>query len=275
VIASGEVPTARLTQIFRQAEGSLIVRNAHRIHDGEPPEGARGPGGEFYVIERIEAEAAADLILHLVTERIGKGFGLDPRRDVQVLTPMHKGDAGAITLNARLQAALNPEGPSVTRGARTLRLGDKVMQLRNDYDREVYNGDVGFITDVNTEERKLQVRFDDREVSYEEAELDELTLAYATSIHKSQGSEYPAVIVPILTQHFVMLSRNLIYTAVTRGKRLVVLVADPRAVSLALAETRREERRTHLAERLRGGLPARSGTARALAGALAVGPRLG
>ncbi|WP_438039986.1 SF1B family DNA helicase RecD2 [Sorangium sp. So ce128] len=274
VIASGEVPTARLTQIFRQAEGSLIVRNAHRIHDGEPPEGARGPGGEFYVIERIEAEAAADLILHLVTERIGKGFGLDPRRDVQVLTPMHKGEAGAITLNARLQAALNPEGPSVTRGARTLRLGDKVMQLRNDYDREVYNGDVGFITDVNTEERKLQVRFDDREVSYEEAEIDELTLAYATSIHKSQGSEYPAVIVPILTQHFVMLSRNLIYTAVTRGKRLVVLVADPRAVSLALAETRREERRTHLAERLRGGAPARAGSARTLEAPLAAGPRL-
>jgi exodeoxyribonuclease V alpha subunit len=187
---------------------------------------------------------------------------------------MHKGEAGAITLNARLQAALNPEGPSVTRGARTLRLGDKVMQLRNDYDREVYNGDVGFITDVNTEERKLQVRFDDREVSYEEAEIDELTLAYATSIHKSQGSEYPAVIVPILTQHFVMLSRNLIYTAVTRGKRLVVLVADPRAVSLALAETRREERRTHLAERLRGGAPARPGSARTLEAPLAAGPRL-
>ncbi|WP_437598728.1 ATP-dependent RecD-like DNA helicase [Sorangium sp. So ce590] len=274
VIASGQVPTVRLTQIFRQAEGSLIVQNAHRIHDGLPPEGARGPGGEFYVIERTEAEAAAELILHLVTERIAKGFGLDPRRDVQVLTPMHKGEAGAIALNARMQAALNPEGPSVTRGARTLRLGDKVMQLRNDYDREVYNGDVGFITDVNAEERKLLVRFDDREVGYEEAELDELTLAYATSIHKSQGSEYPAVIVPILTQHFVMLSRNLIYTAVTRGKRLVVLVADPRAVSLALAETRKEERRTHLAERLRSATPERSGSARELKPALAAGPRL-
>ena len=251
VIASGEVPTARLTQIFRQAEGSLIVQNAHRIHDGVPPTGARGPKDEFYVIERTAADAAADLILHLVTERIPRGFGLDPRRDVQVLTPMHKGDAGAITLNARLQAALNPEGPSVTRGARTLRLGDKVMQLRNDYDREVYNGDIGFVSAVEPEERRLKVRFDDREVDYEESELDELTLAYATSIHKSQGSEYPAVIVPILTQHFVMLSRNLIYTAVTRGKRLVVLVADPRAVALALAETRKEDRRTYLAERLR------------------------
>ena len=203
------------------------------------------------MIERIGAEAAADAIMHLVTERIPKGFGLDPRRDVQVLTPMHKGEAGAIALNARLQAALNPEGPTVTRGSRTLRLGDKVMQLKNDYDREVYNGDVGFIETVDAAARRLRVRFDDRGVDYEEPDLDELALAYATSIHKSQGSEYPAVIVPILTQHFVMLSRNLIYTAVTRGKRLVVLVADPRAVRLALAETRKEERRTHLAARLR------------------------
>jgi exodeoxyribonuclease V alpha subunit len=252
IIASGEVPTARLTQIFRQAEGSQIVRNAHRIHDGEPPEGAQGPGGEFYVIERSDPKAAADLILHLVTERIPRGFGMDPRRHVQVLTPMHKGEAGAIALNAALQAALNPTGPTVTRGARTLRLGDKVMQLKNDYEREVYNGDVGLISAVDPEARQLTVRFDERDVLYEEADLDELTLAYATSIHKSQGSEYPAVVIPVLTQHFVMLSRNLFYTAVTRGKRLVILVADPRAISLALAETRREDRRTHLAARLRG-----------------------
>ncbi|MCK6592329.1 MAG: ATP-binding domain-containing protein, partial [Polyangiaceae bacterium] len=155
--------------------------------------------------------------------------------------------------NQKLQEALNPTGPSVTRGARTLRLGDKVMQLRNDYEREVYNGDVGLITRLDAETREVLVRFDDRDVVYDERELDELTLAYATSIHKSQGSEYPAVIVPILTQHYVMLSRNLIYTAVTRGKRLVVLVADPRAVGLALAEMRKEERLTHLAERLRAG----------------------
>jgi exodeoxyribonuclease V alpha subunit len=164
---------------------------------------------------------------------------------------MHRGEAGAITLNQRLQEALNPTGPSVTRGARTLRLGDKVMQLRNDYEREVYNGDVGIIKQLDAETREVMVRFDDRDVAYEEGELDELTLAYATSIHKSQGSEYPAVIVPILTQHYVMLSRNLIYTAVTRGKKLVVLVADPRAVGLALAEMRKEERLTYLAERLR------------------------
>lgn len=251
VIASGAIPTVRLSQIFRQAEGSLIVKNAHRIHDGEPPEGATSPDGEFFFIERKKPEDAAELIIELVTKRIPARFGLDPRAHVQVLTPMHKGDAGAIVLNERLQQALNPVGPSVTRGQRTLRLGDKVMQLKNDYDREVYNGDIGFISSIDEAERTLKVRFDEREVVYEESDLDELTLAYATSIHKSQGSEYPAVVVPILTSHYVMLSRNLIYTAVTRGKRLVVLVADPRALSLALAETRREDRRTRLAERLR------------------------
>jgi exodeoxyribonuclease V alpha subunit len=253
VIASGRVPTVRLSQIFRQAEGSLIVRNAHRIHDGEPPESAGGPDGEFFVIERKTSEAAADTILETVVRRIPARFGLDPKTQVQVLTPMHKGDVGAVTLNERLQQALNPSGPQVTRGARTLRLGDKVMQLKNDYDREVYNGDVGYISAIDDVERVMTVRFDDRDVIYEEGDLDELTLAYATSIHKSQGSEYPAVVVPILTQHYVMLSRNLIYTAVTRGKTLVVLVADPRAVALALAETRREDRRTYLADRLRMG----------------------
>jgi exodeoxyribonuclease V alpha subunit len=251
VIASGEVPTVRLTQIFRQAEGSLIVKNAHRIHDGIPPESAEGATGEFYVIERSGADAAADLVLELVTSRIPRRFGLDPKADMQVLTPMHKGEAGSMALNARLQEALNPGGASVTRGTKTLRVGDKVMQLRNDYDKEVYNGDVGFVSALDPEARTLVVRFDEREVPYEEGDFDELTLAYATSIHKSQGSEYPAVIVPILTQHYVMLSRNLIYTAVTRGKRLVVLIADPRALSLALAETRREDRRTFLAERVR------------------------
>jgi len=229
----------------------MIVRNAHRIHDGCAPEGATGATGEFYVFERSDPKVAADTILEVVTTRIPRGFGLNPKVDVQVLTPMHKGDTGATALNERLQAALNPKGPEITRGSKILRLGDKVMQLRNDYDKEVYNGDVGFIVAVEPAERKIVVSFDGREVDYEEGELDELTLAYATSIHKSQGSEYPAVIVPILTSHFVMLSRNLIYTAVTRGKKLVVLVADPRAVSIALAETRREDRRTYLAERIR------------------------
>jgi exodeoxyribonuclease V alpha subunit len=251
VIASGQVATVRLSQIFRQAEGSLIVQNAHRIHDGEPPESASGPTGEFYVLKPKTPEAAADLILEVVTRRIPARFGLDPKTQVQVLTPMHKGEVGAIALNERLQQALNPTGPTVTRGNRTLRVGDKVMVLRNNYDKEVYNGDVGYVASIEEEERTLTMLFDERKVVYEEGDLDELTLAYATSIHKSQGSEYPAVVVPLLKQHYVMLSRNLLYTAVTRGKRLVVLIADPRALEIALGETRREERRTHLAERLR------------------------
>ncbi|HTJ83067.1 MAG TPA: AAA family ATPase, partial [Polyangiaceae bacterium] len=251
VIASRVVPTARLTVIFRQAEGSLIVENAHKIHDGLAPSSADGPSGEFYVVERKGDEAAADAIVELVTSRIPKRFGFDPTRDVQVLTPMHRGESGTIRLNERLQHALNPEGASVKVGMRTYRLGDKVMQLKNDYDREVYNGDVGIVCRLVPEERKLIVRFEDREVAYTEQDLDELVLAYATSIHKSQGSEYPAVVIPLQMNHFVMLSRNLVYTAVTRGRKLVVLVADPRSVSLALAETRKESRNTALAERLR------------------------
>jgi len=252
LIASGSVPTVRLTQIFRQAEGSLIVENAHRIQEGLPPESADSPEGTFHVIHRSSGESAAETIQKIVTENIPKRFGLDPRRDVQVLSPMHRGDAGTTALNLRLQMALNPVGPSVSRFGRMMRVGDKVMQLKNDVERDVYNGDLGFVSALDPEARQLSVRFDEeREVVYEESDLDELTLAYATSIHKSQGSEYPAVVVPLLTEHFVMLSRNLFYTAVTRGKKLVVLVADPRAVRMALAETRKEERKTWLAERIR------------------------
>ncbi len=259
LIASERVATVRLSKIFRQAEGSGIVENAHRIHAGEMPEGSKASDAEFYIIERRDAEKAVGLIEHLVTERIPKGFGLDPLRDVQILTPMQKGAAGAIAINERLQHALNPVGPEVKRGGRLLREGDKVMQLRNNYDKDVFNGDIGRVDHVDAAERKLAVSFDGRTVDYGESDLDELTLAYATSIHKSQGSEYPAVVIPILTQHFVMLSRNLIYTGVTRGKRLVVLVADPRALGIALGETRREERRTRLAERIRAATSGRLG----------------
>jgi exodeoxyribonuclease V alpha subunit len=255
VIQSGAVPTVRLTQIFRQAEQSLIVQNAHRINQGEapiaPPAGA---AADFYLIDRRDPESAKETILELVASRIPKRFGHDPVRDIQVLTPMHRGAAGSMALNEAMQALLNPTGPSLTRAARLFRLGDKVMQLRNDYEREVWNGDVGIVSQVDEEEGVLFVRFDEeREIRYEAGELDELTLAYACSIHKSQGSEYPVVVLPLLTAHFVMLSRNLLYTAVTRGKRLVVLVYDPRALSLALAEDRRGERHTRLAARLSEG----------------------
>ncbi|MBW2457639.1 MAG: AAA family ATPase, partial [Deltaproteobacteria bacterium] len=250
VIASGRVPTVRLTEIFRQAAGSSIVENAHRIHAGEPPVGATAKNEQFYVIDRRTPEAAVSLIEELVTRRIPRSFGLHPVDDIQILTPMQRGAAGAVALNQMLQQVLNPEGPAVQKGARLLRLSDKVMQLRNDYQKEVFNGDIGRITAVDEEDRSITVTFDGRAVDYAEAEIDELTLAYATSIHKSQGSEYPAVVVPILTAHFVMLARNLIYTAVTRGKQLVVLIADPRAMSIALNEARKEHRKTYLAERL-------------------------
>jgi exodeoxyribonuclease V alpha subunit len=243
-INSGVVPCVRLVKIFRQAEKSLIVQNAHRINAGQPPI-IPEPGdttSDFFVVEKHDADAARRVILELVTNRIPRRFGLDPIRDIQVLTPMHRGPAGTQVLNDELQAALNPTGPSITRGKSRFRVGDKVMQLRNDYDRNVWNGDVGMVASVDEEEESLVVRFADggsssepREVPYDGASLDELTLAYASTIHKSQGSEYPAVVIPFLTSHFVMLSKNLLYTAVTRGKRLVVLVSDPRALRIALS----------------------------------------
>jgi len=252
VIDSRVVPTVRLNEIFRQAEESRIVVNAHRILQGELPQSAEpdDPGADFFVIARKSPEEAAETIRELVTSRIPRRFSFDARREVQVLTPMHRGPAGTIALNQMLQAALNPSGPSLEHRGTTYRVGDKVMQLKNDYDREVYNGDLGEVREIDAEERELLVRFDQRDVKYEESDLDALTLAYATSVHKSQGSEYPAVVIPLLTTHFVMLSRNLVYTAVTRARKLCVLVADPRALRVALAEIRREDRRTKLGERL-------------------------
>jgi exodeoxyribonuclease V alpha subunit len=255
LIDSGVVPTVRLNDIFRQAGESRIVLNAHRILHGEMPESADAdaPHADFFVVPRKTPEEAAELVRELVVTRIPRRFGFDPRRDVQVLTPMHRGPAGTIALNELLQAALNPDGPALESRGQKLRLGDKVMQTKNDYERETFNGDIGVVTAVDEENRKLTVRYDARDVEYDDPSLSSLTLAYATSIHKSQGSEYPAVVIPLLTAHFVMLSRNLVYTAVTRAKKLCVLAADPRAIRMALAETRREERMTRLAERLRRG----------------------
>ncbi|MBS2012388.1 MAG: ATP-dependent RecD-like DNA helicase [Deltaproteobacteria bacterium] len=270
-IVSGVVPCVRLVRIFRQAEKSLIVQNAHRINGYVAPI-LPEPGdtaSDFFMIEKRDPEEARKIILELVTNRIPKRFGLDPVRDIQVLTPMNRGPAGTMMLNEELQAALNPPSPSrpsIVRGKTTYRVGDKVMQLKNDYDRNVWNGDVGVVASVDPEEDALVVRFDEagaaegRDVPYDAGALDELALAYACTIHKSQGSEYPAIVIPLLTTHFVMLSKNLLYTAVTRGKRLVVLVADPRALGLALkppapgdsARSDKGDRRaTKLSERLR------------------------
>jgi exodeoxyribonuclease V alpha subunit len=252
LVTSRRVPTVRLSDIFRQAERSRIVENAHRIFRGEMPESSRPeePNADFFVIQRQQPDQAASLVKELVTRRIPRRFALHPSTDIQVLSPMHRGPAGTSALNLLLQSALNPRGPGLEVRGQTLRVGDKVMQTRNDYEREVFNGDIGLVSSLDPEERSLSVRFDEREVRYDDSGLDALTLAYATSIHKSQGSEYPAVVVPLLTTHFVMLSRNLLYTAVTRARRLCVLVADPRALKLALAETRREDRLTRLGERL-------------------------
>jgi exodeoxyribonuclease V alpha subunit len=260
-IDSDVVPCARLRQIFRQAEQSFIVTNAHRVNAGEMPAANvnADDGGDFFVIERSDPQAAQAIILELVTTRIPKRFGLDPVRDIQVLVPMHRGPLGTTALNAALQAKLNPTGPGLARGDSVLRLGDKVMQLRNDYDKSVFNGDLGLIKAVSLTDETLVVRFDAdeaREVEYSADELDALTLAYACTIHKSQGSEYPAVVVPFAMSHFVMLSRNLLYTAITRGKQLVTLVTDKRALSLALAETRRGARDTTLRARLSPALDA-------------------
>ncbi len=250
VIASRAVPCVRLVHIYRQAQESLIVQNAHRINAGEPPQVTSSGEGDFFMTTKSDPEGAKATVLDLVRTRIPRRFGLDSLRDVQVLVPMNRGEAGSIALNAALQAALNPAGPELVRGARVLRQGDKVMQLRNDYDKDVWNGDLGFIEQVDVEAGSLKVRFDEQLVPYEESETDDLALAYACTIHKSQGSEYPAVVVVMLASHYVMLSKSLLYTAITRGKRLVVLVTDRAAVKVALSRDRRGDRRTRLAERL-------------------------
>ena len=253
VISSGAVPVVRLTEVFRQAAQSLIIVNAHRINQGVIPD-LRKPEAEsdFYFVEADDPETAVARIIELVKNRIPRRFGLDPIRDVQVLCPMNRGGVGARSLNVELQAALNPTGErKVERFGWTFAPGDKVMQIENDYDKEVYNGDIGFVADVEPEEGELTASFDGRSVTYGFGELDTLVPAYAASIHKSQGSEYPAVVIPIMTQHYAMLQRNLLYTGVTRGKRLVVLVGQKKAVAIAVRNISGRRRWSKLAERLR------------------------
>ena len=291
IIASGRAPTVRLTEIFRQASSSRIVVNAHRINRGETPEyprpqgrsgdprsasaSAAGPDGpeqrapapdpgaghagdvpaelsDFYVITARDAEEARERLVQVVTERIPRRFGIDPLTDLQVLTPGRRGGLGAQALNAELQSCLNPDAPArVTRFGTTFAAGDKVLQTVNDYQKEVFNGDIGRITAVDLEERMVTVDFEGRLTPYELSELDELSLAYAITVHKSQGSEFPVVVMPLTTQHYMLLQRNLLYTGVTRGKRLVVLVAEPRALAIAVKRHESVDRRSRLAERIR------------------------
>ncbi|WP_264815316.1 SF1B family DNA helicase RecD2, partial [Acidomonas methanolica] len=235
IIGSGAVPVVRLTEVFRQAAQSRIITNAHRINEGKMPELSAEEGSDFYFVEAADPEIGLRKLLAVVRDRIPARFGVDPVRDVQVLCPMNRGGLGARSLNIELQQALNPPGEvKVERFGWTYGPGDKVMQIANDYDRDVFNGDLGVIDRIDIEEGELTVSFDGREVVYGFGELDELVLAYATTIHKSQGSEYPAVVIPLVTQHYAMLARNLLYTGVTRGRKLVVLVGQKKALAIAV-----------------------------------------
>jgi len=256
IIQSGCLPVARLTEIFRQAAKSRIITNAHRVNKGEMPDISHPKNDEtdFYFVGASDPATAASRIVDLVKNRIPHRFGFDPVRDIQVLCPMLRGDVGARSLNLDLQKALNPDrglDPSVERFGYTYRIGDKVMQTENNYDKEVFNGDIGFVTDVDSDSRELVIDFDRRRITYDYGELDEVVLCYATTIHKSQGSEYPAVVLPIMTQHYIMLERHLLYTGITRGKNLVVIVGQLKAVAIAVEGNRERIRWSKLREWLK------------------------
>ena len=250
LIRSGAIPTSQLTEIFRQDNSGLIVRNAHHVNAGEPFE-TRSGASDFYFIPQDDPAKALDYALDFMVTRIPRHFHMEPLQDVQVLTPMRRNLLGSENLNAAIQQRLNGTGPSIQRGGMCFRVGDRVMQLRNNYDKDVFNGDVGFVQGVQTADRSLVVLFDGKPVEYRAGDLDELTLAYATRIHKSQGSEYPAVIVLLHRQHFMMLQRNLLYTAITRGRKLVLVIGAAWAVKQAIETNTVRERRTTLAERVK------------------------
>jgi exodeoxyribonuclease V alpha subunit len=249
IIGSNALPVVRLTEVFRQAAESRIIVNAHRINQGLMPDLTPAEGGDFHFVDAADPEEGVRKLLTIVRERIPKRFGFDPIRDIQVLCPMNRGGLGARALNLELQTALNPpRDVRIERFGWTFCPGDKVMQVENDYDKDVYNGDLGVVSRIALEEGELAVNFDGREVLYGFGELDELVLAYATTIHKSQGSEYPAVVIPLTTQHYPMLQRNLVYTGVTRGKRLVVLVGRRKALAIAIKGGRARKRWSKLRE---------------------------
>ncbi len=255
VISSGAIPVIRLTEVFRQAAQSRIITNAHRINEGGIPDlSPPATDSDFYFVSVEQPEAAVQRIIELVKTRIPRRFGLNPIRDIQVLCPMNRGGVGARSLNIQLQAALNPASDrKIERHGWTFAPGDKVMQIENDYDKDVYNGDIGYIDAVDTDAGELTVSFDGHSVTYGLGELDALIPAYAASIHKSQGSEYPAVVIPVMTQHYPMLQRNLLYTGVTRGKKLVVLVGQKRAVAIAVRNVSGRRRWSKLSEWLASG----------------------
>ena len=249
IIDSGAVPVIRLTRIFRQAQSSRIVTNAHKINQGIFPDISNGRQSDFFFIKQEDPEQAARDIVNIVKNRIPKAYGYSTN-DIQVLAPMQRSVVGATNLNIALQEAINPVGDSLSRGGFRYRRGDRVMQIRNNYDKDVFNGDIGTVEHVDMEERTLTVSFDGNSIEYEDSELDELTLAYATTIHKSQGSEYPVVVMPLLMTHFVMLQRNLVYTGITRAKKICIIVGTTKALAYAIHNMVVLKRNTRLKERL-------------------------
>lgn len=253
IIDSGTVPSVRLNEIFRQSRKSLIIVNAHRINSGHMPLLAVGEGEpqDFYFFPAEEPEDALKKVIELCAEKIPNRFGYDPVNDIQVITPMHRGTIGTANLNAELQKALNPSTEELAHAGKKLRKGDKAMQVRNNYDKEVYNGDIGRIAGIDRELQEVVVDYDGRRVAYNFSELDEIVPAYAISVHKSQGSEYPVVVMPLLTQHYMLLQRNLLYTAITRGKRMVVIVGTKKAIAIAVKNNKPLMRYTFLRQRLK------------------------
>lgn len=253
IIDSERIPVIRLTRIFRQAQSSRIVMSAHQINHGQYPDTSNGRDTDFFFLRNDDGEKVASDIVDLVKHRLPKAYN-EPLGNIQVLTPMQRGAVGATNLNMLLQQALNESSAGLSRSGTTYRYGDRVMQIRNNYDKEVFNGDIGTIVRVNHEDRTLTVDFDGRQIEYDVTELDELTLAYATTIHKSQGSEYPIVVIPLLMTHFVMLQRNLVYTGITRARKVCVIIGQPKALGYAIRNLTVSDRNTLLKERLRGEL---------------------
>lgn len=259
VINSGKASVVRLNKIFRQAEQSLIIVNSHKVNAGEfPTLDPKGDRTDFFYVERDDAHEIKDLIIELVTERIPKRFNFDPMNDIQVLAPMYKGDTGINVLNTDLQKKLNKNRTGYLRNGVMYAVNDKVMQIKNNYDKEVFNGDIGIIKSILHDDKSLFIDFDGRLVPYEFGDMDEVVLAYATSVHKSQGSEYPAVVIPLTMQHYMLLQRNLLYTGITRGKKLVVLVGEKKALAMAIKNNKTRHRYTSLAEWLTGETNAKS-----------------
>ena len=251
MIDSGQFPVIRLTRIFRQAQESRIIMNAHRINAGKMPDLSNGKTTDFFFIQKEDPEEAVKEVVDLVQRKLSHYYHVPPAQ-IQVLTPMQRGIVGAANLNLALQETLNPQGEDLRRSGSVFRIHDKVMQIKNNYDKEVFNGDIGIIDAVDLEERTLTVKYEERYVEYDVTELDELVHAYATTIHKAQGSEYPIVVMPVLMNHYVMLQRNLIYTGITRAKKILVLVGTKKALSYAVRNVTVTKRNTMLKERLAG-----------------------